>query len=295
LALKNTFIKELQVKQDQQGNMHVIFLHIPKAAGSTLLRILDRYYNKDSIFEIVGSRLKATVAEFTSLPAARRAEIMLLRGHMPFGLHEYLPQPSTYITMFRDPTARVVSGYHFARTHSAHYLHEPINGGNLDIERFVSTGLTTETDNGQLRLLTGHIDDIEIGGCTSQLLDQAKSILSKHFAVVGLSERFDESLLLIKRKLGWNRLPLYLKRNVAKRRPPELPKHVLNTIRKHNELDYELYQWASERLQHELEQEGIQKELGKFRAANSIYQSYNELKRIPTRLLSRGRRVLARR
>jgi Galactose-3-O-sulfotransferase len=118
--------------------------------------------------------------------------------------------------------------------------------------------------------------------------------VSRHFAVVGLSERFDESLLLIKRKLGWNRLPLYQKQNVAAHRPPELPKHVLNTIRKHNELDYELYEWASERLQHELEQEDIQKELGKFRVANSLYQSYKRLKRIPTRVLSRGRRVLAR-
>src|SRR5262245_10933147 len=113
--------------------MRVIFLHIPKAAGSTLLRILDGYYSKERIFDIIGSRLKETTAEFTGLPAARRAEIMLLRGHMPFGLHEYLPKPSTYITMFRNPTARVVSGYYFARTHRAHYLHEPINGGNLDI------------------------------------------------------------------------------------------------------------------------------------------------------------------
>jgi Galactose-3-O-sulfotransferase len=266
------------VKQHQQGNMHIIFLHIPKAAGSTLAGILDRYYNKDRIFKIVGSRLKETVAEFTSLPAARRAEIMLLKGHMPFGLHEYLPHPTTYVTMLRDPTARIVSGYYFARKRPAHYLYEPINGKNLDLERFVSTGITTETDNGQLRLLTGHIDDIEIGGCTSQLLDQAKSTLSKYFAVVGLSERFDESLLLIKRKLGWNRLPLYRKRNVAEHRPPELPKHVLNIIRKHNELDYELYQWASRRLQHELEQEDIQKELGKFLVANSIYQSYIGLK-----------------
>jgi Sulfotransferase family len=283
------------VKDHQQDNMHLIFLHIPKTAGTTLRRILDGYYDRDRSFEIVGERLKETMEEFISLPAARRAEIMFLRGHMPFGLHEYLPQPNTYITMLRNPTARVISEYYYILTRPAHYLYEPINGKNLDIEKFVSTGLTTETDNGQLRLLTGHIDDIKNGGCTRQLLDQAKSNLTKHFAVIGLSERFDESLLLIKKKLGWKRLPLYLKRNVAAHRPPEPPKHVLNTIRKHNELDYELYQWASERLQQELEQEDIQKELAMFRAANSIYQSYRGLRSIPTRLLSRGRRVLARR
>jgi hypothetical protein len=156
----------------------------------------------------------------------------------------------------------------------------------------VSTGITTETDNGQLRLLTGHIDDIEIGGCTRQLLDQAKNILRKYFMVVGSSERFDESLLLMKRKLGWNRLPVYQKRNVGAPRPPELPKQVLDTIRKHNELDCELYEWASDRLQQELQREDIQGELSKFQTANSMYQSYKGLQRIPTRLVSRGRRFL---
>jgi hypothetical protein len=204
---------------------------------------------------------------------------MLLKGHMPFGLHEYLSPPTTYITMLRNPAARIVSGYHFARRRSWHYLYEPIVGKNIDIERFVSTGITTETDNGQIRLLTGHIDDIEIGGCTSKLLDQAKSNLIKHFAAVGLAERFNESVLLIKRKLGWNRLPLYQERNVAPHKPAELPTQVLNIIRKHNELDYELYEWAAERLQGELEQEGIEKELGRFRMANSIYQSYKGLRR----------------
>ena len=219
------------------------------------------------------------MAEFANLPLARRTEITLLRGHMPFGLHEYLPQPTTYITMLRDPAARVVSGYYFARRRPPHSLYETIVRNNLDIERFVSGGVTTETDNGQLRLLTGHIDDIEIGGCTRQLLEQAKTNLIKHFAAVGLTERFDESVLLIKKKLGWNRLPLYEKRNVAEQRPPELPKHVLNMIRKHNELDYELYEWAAERFQRELEREDIKAELKKFRVANSIYQSYKGLRR----------------
>jgi hypothetical protein len=267
------------VKQPQQNNLHVIFLHIPKAAGSTLTSILQQHYKKQNTFMIDGSRLQQTMAEFTNLPAVRRAEILLLKGHMPFGLHEYLPRPTTYITMLRNPAARVVSAYYFARRRPQHYLYEPIVGNNLDIERFVSTGITTETDNGQLRLLTDHIDDIEIGGCTRQLLEQAKSNLIRHFVVVGLAERFDQSLLLIKKKLGWNRLPLYEKRNVAEQRPPELPKHVLNIIRKHNELDYELYEWAAERFQRELEREDIEAELRKFQVANSIYQSYKGLRR----------------
>jgi hypothetical protein len=260
--------------RNRRSDLHVIFLHIPKAAGTTLKGILDSYYKKQDIFEIDGSRRLETIAQFTSLPLERRAEIMLLRGHMPFGLHEYLPQPRTYITMFRNPAARVVSIYHFARQRPHHYLYNAINGKNLDIESFVSTGITPETDNQQVRFLTGHIDDIEVGACTSRMLEQAKKNLTEHFAVVGLQERFDESLLLIKKRLGWNRLPLYQSRNVGTHKRPELPERVLKTIRKHNELDYELFEWASDRFQRQFEQENIQKELERFRRANSVYRSY---------------------
>jgi hypothetical protein len=285
------------VKQAQHNNLHVVFLHIPKAAGTTLSTILGRYYNKDKTFDIRGSRLQESLTELAKLSASRRAEIMLLRGHMPFGLHQYLPQPTTYITMLRHPTTRAISGYYYIRTHPRHKLNETINGKNIDIGTYVSSGLTSDTDNGQIRMLTGHIDDVEIGGCTRQMLEQAKANLSNHFAVVGLSEWFDESLILMKRRLGWNRLPLYAKRNVAEHKPPELPESVLNVIRKHNELDQELYEWAAARFRTDLERGGIQKELTRFRVANSLYQSYKRLRRLAQLrpLLINGGRVLARR
>jgi hypothetical protein len=268
-------------------------LHIPKAAGTTLSTLLGRYYDKDKIFYIRGSRLQESITELANLSASRRAKIMLLSGHMPFGLHEYLPQPTTYVTMLRHPTSRAISGYYYIRTHPKHKLSEAINLKNMDIESYVSSGLTSDTDNGQIRMLTGHIDDVEIGGCTRQMLEQAKANLSNHFAVVGFSERFDESVLLMKRKLGWNRPPFYTEKNAAEHKPPELPEHVLSVIRKHNELDQELYEWASTRFRTDLERRDIQKELGRFRVANSIYQSYSGLKAILKQLLLAGRRDVA--
>jgi hypothetical protein len=149
-------------------------------------------------------------------------------------------------------------------------------------------------DNGQLRLLTGHMDDIDFGGCARTLLDEAKRNLTDHFAVVGLSERFDESLLLIRRRLGWKRLPVYRRRNVAERKSStaQLSASALAAIRKHNELDLELYEWASAKFQREWETEGLQRELQRFRVINAMYQSYGRLRRASSRLLS-GRGALA--
>ena len=43
---------------------------------------------------------------FAQIPPARLRKTRMFKGHMLFGLHEILPQPSTYITVLRDPVDR---------------------------------------------------------------------------------------------------------------------------------------------------------------------------------------------
>lgn len=272
----------------RRPDLPVVFLHIGKTAGSTLATILGRYYTREETFQIYPKRYHDTLDALTSLPAARRAEIRLLKGHLPFGVHEHLPTPATYVTMLREPVDRVVSLYYFARRVPKHYLHQPIVRGNLDIERYVSSGLSWEMDNGQLRVLTGHLHDIAIGGCTRVLLDEAKRNIIQHFSVVGLSGRFDESVLLTKHRLGWKGFPVYRRKNVTVGRPTtdRLSKSELAAIRKHNELDEELYQWVSARFQREWEAEALDTQLKAFRATNAMYQSYGAARGMAGRLLA---------
>ena len=266
----------------------VIFLHIGKTAGSTLRTILARQYTRQETFQVYPTRYYDTLDELTSLPAARRSEIRLLLGHVPFGVHEHVPAPATYITMLREPVDRVMSLYYFARRVPEHYLHQPILRDNLDVERFVSGGLSWEMDNGQLRVLTGHLHDIDIGGCTRTLLDEAKNNVTQHFSAVGLSERFDESVLVTKRRLGWKGLPVYRKRNVTvgRRTTDRLSKSELAAIRKHNELDGELYEWVSAKFQREWDAEALDTQLTAFRLMNSMYHSYGAARRLAGRLAS---------
>ena len=39
---------------------------------------------------------------------------------MPFGLHEVLPQPATYITVMRGAVERVISAYFFMKNYVLH-------------------------------------------------------------------------------------------------------------------------------------------------------------------------------
>ncbi len=101
-----------------------------------------------------------------------------------------------------------------------------------------------EMDNGQTRRLAGEMDR-PCGSVNAEMLERAKSNLAG-FAVVGLTERFHESLLLLQRAFGWT-LDASPPRNVGQNRPrrSELSGDALKAIERSNYFDAELYRFAA--------------------------------------------------
>lgn len=256
---------------------NLIFLHIPKAAGSTLHPVLERHYSKRSYRTIsVPSQLET----FKQSPEAERRLIRLLKGHMPFGMHSYLEGHSRYVTLLRHPAERIVSHYHYVKRNPGHYLYHHLSRG-IDLAEFASAELSGELDNGQVRLLSGHDQDIPFGACTRELLAIAKSNIENHFAVVGLTERFDESLVLMAIALGWNWTPYYLKRNVTQYKPDAkmIDPMALKAIEQVNLLDFELYDWAARRFQNQLAQHKpeVDEGIARLERANHLYRPWGSL------------------
>jgi len=102
-------------------------------------------------------------------------------------------------------------------------------------------------DNGQVRQLIDH--SVGHGCCTAEMLEEAKRNLEERFSLVGLTERFDESLVVAKRVLGWKKPLFYLPAKVAPKRglSEEVSDRVMGLIREHNDLDIQLYEYASMR------------------------------------------------
>lgn len=223
--------------------MTVIFLHLPKTAGTTLHNIINRQYPRQAIHSF-GPDAVAAVAAFRAMPEAERANIRLLKGHMPFGLHTYLPQPAAYFTMLRDPVDRVISEYYFARRNPAHYLHWLIVEQNLSLVEALEAQVHVMLNDAQTRLLSGVWGEVPFGEMTAEHLEQAKRNLA-HCTIVGLTERFDESLLLLQRAFGWQDIR-YRRANVTPERPPKesFEPAALQIIRQAQPLDLELYDYA---------------------------------------------------
>jgi len=233
-------------RRDSKSGRSIVFLHIPKAAGTTLHRIIERQYPPATLLTF-GADAQGSVRKFKELPEARRAEIQVLKGHMAFGLHEFFPQHATYITILRDPIERTISYYYHILRNPTHYLYQRVVPQELSIEEVVCGEMTPDLDNGQTRLLSGVWNDVPCGRCTSDMLEQAKRNLRDHFAIVGLAERFDETLLLLRRVFQWRwRGLFYVRANVTPNRPrrDRFPHSTLESLRKYNELDIELYEYA---------------------------------------------------
>lgn len=158
---------------------------------------------------------------------------------MPFGLHEILPQPATYITVLRGAVERVISAYYFMRNYKLHPNYWKFRREGWTLEDFVRC---SPRENVQTKMIAGADYDAP---CTAETLLKAKNNL-QYFSVVGLTEHFEESLALMKLRFGW-KLKSYSSFNVTRIRPKkrDLPQSTLDLIAERNRFDIELYKYVA--------------------------------------------------
>lgn len=265
----------------------VIFLHVGKTAGATMRRALRRQFRRGEVMEVraptvTPGRLRRDGALdwFASLPEAERGRPRLIVGHMTYGLHEFVPRASEYVTLLREPIALVRSQFHHVRRHEGHVLHEQAKA-YPDLASYIESGLSLEMDNSQTRAFAGDTT-APFGACTTEMLDRAKANLES-FAAAGLTERFDESLVAMIRAFGWQRVR-YVTTNVDPHRAGRAPltERELMLVREHNALDLALYGWAVERFQRlVVDAPGFADDLEAFRRSNRRYGPIGRLVALP--------------
>lgn len=218
----------------------LIFVHMFRSGGNTLSRIMDWEYSPLRIFSLNGRYCRWAYKKLTELPAAALSGMQVFRGHMPFGLHRHLTQPSTYITLLREPVERTLSEYFAGLNRISHRQHRTIK--HLSVCEFVAT---LANNNSQTKMIAGLSSsyDFLTEECSSHTLDTAKHNLQQYFSLVGITERFEETLALAKCRFAWN-VPHYAWFNSNPKRTHNVSSELRHYIMEHNRFDVELYRHA---------------------------------------------------
>ncbi len=213
-------------------------MHLPKCGGTTFATILERVYPSQETFTIkVIDNTKLNTEEFINLPEEKRDKINLLKGHLEFGLHEYMSGKTDYITFMRDPIERVISYYYYVKRKPHHKLYQRnLFKDGMSLYEFVTQIKQADINNGQIRFLSG-IQDTE-----EHMLEKALENIENHFSFVGTTEKFDESLAILQKMYQW-KTPYYSVENKTNNRPltHDIDAKTLEAIEHHNAGDIAVY------------------------------------------------------
>jgi hypothetical protein len=251
----------------------LVFMHLPKTGGMSMFTAFTSLWGT-AIADLYNVSPRH---HELALQAVRDKSKVLYCGHYAFGLHEWLDRPAYYATVLREPVARIVSLYHYCQPMLQKYrerlqqvggdLHklsalpkiadfyldfEPWLRGEPNAESFFASPCA-ELDNGMVRRFSGF--GLQPAPCPEEALSRAKETIERSISVVGLLERYPETLRLMAQTFG---LPALhenrVNANSRKEQAPPLSDAVMETIRDMNRLDQALYDWAAERFERQLTQ-----------------------------------------
>ncbi len=266
----------------------LIFQHLPKTGGTSLAEFLKSKHGRENYYEIGNDPTLApgtSLNQFIALPRAKRDRFDLVLGHFPYGLHKFLSRPCVYVTLLRNPLERLLSMYYqLLRDHSRshefiarnHTVEEYIQDLNTLRSGFLSAEmLFSDMVLGGLFGRQGHKRKVEwIYALHPQDTQIIKRRLSNEFMLVGLTERLDDFLFLLCRRMGWRPSALgYV--NKTPGRPPAEQELSPDQFGRANEMlsaEWELYSHAEKLFQEQWKELGIK---GRIHASCRRYAKKN--------------------
>ncbi|MEM5788224.1 MAG: sulfotransferase family 2 domain-containing protein, partial [Syntrophobacteraceae bacterium] len=212
--------------QKDLGEGCLVFLHIPKTAGTSLYKMFGSSFGEEVIFRHHQDGL---------IDKARKEDLskyFVFMGHMDYDAISYIPKsPISLCTFVRDPVERLLSLYYYLRAHEPSHPNYKMDwrmeqANELDIEEFFendrvrlcpdfANNITwTIMGNRWMKTSPGLKLCVEKAGTApsvSQIRADIRTRL-KEFCFIGLQEDFSKSIELLFQTI--------------KRKPPESIRNV---------------------------------------------------------------------
>jgi hypothetical protein len=249
---------------DREPARRFFFVHVHKAAGTSLLLRLRRQFPPEQLYPddsdvaaqqeagalpLVGPTM--LVSHLLARYPVRRHEIVVVAGHFPVRTTELLGDPFTTLTLVREPVERILSSLRHHRRFVPADRDRPLEELYDDPYRFHGM-----LHNHLVKMFSLSPEEIRAGDgmvfhveqFTPARLAEAKSRLAA-VDVLGLHDHVDELCDRLTERFGW-RLGAPVHANVTE--PVPVAESFRRRIAADNALDAELYEharelWASRR------------------------------------------------
>ena len=164
----------------------LVFIHLPKTGGFALHAALARALPHQAVLRISDA---AEQAAFRAMPPELADRYALISGHVSLGEALERARPDArFVTLLRDPVARLVSAFNYMATWPAHPLHAEFRSRGF--AEFIETSgdaLTAEA----CRQLTG-----------ADTAAEAIPLLESCYALVGTTARLNDVSATLHQWLG---------------------------------------------------------------------------------------------
>jgi ABC-type polysaccharide/polyol phosphate transport system ATPase subunit len=265
----------------------VLFLYLLKAHGETLINIFIRNLDTKDFLVADSNDFHASALGTWSHVAIEKAlarlqqsqidDLRFLWGAFAHGIATHLPKPSVRVTLLHDPVERAISHFFAWADPSkdpARTLKDYLSAPNSHCPLLL--------DNYMTRILSGlaKLDPDEPGATTANHPRVSDADFKRAagnldgYTVVGLTDRLDETLLVMARDLGWSLTDLVYKRPATPYPAiADIGAFVSDKLMDWNRYDAALIERARTRLARRIhDYPCFEQDLALFRKLNALFQ-----------------------
>lgn len=261
---------------------YLIFMHIPKAGGTTLQHIIAQNYLPNHIVHANSYQIKKNPACLYHVKRKMRPVVM---GHFERSsiLYSLLcDRPVVHFTMFREPVQRVLS--HYRNLQGNVVDDHSQEGEKMTLAQYASSEMNEIQNRQTLRILgdSSRAAQLQSLNDPDPLFQEAKQVLEHEFSLFGITEQYTPFLIMAQKVLNWENI-LYRRKNVSIQKPrldaakehSEIDKQALKIIRERNQLDMRLYDFACQLFDKRYQELGIH--VNEEKIYKQINQQYDSM------------------
>jgi len=216
----------------------VIFVHIPKTAGTSVQKIFATWFGKGLIRHYADGITGELPPVFDLRHSESATQAVCLYGHFNqlrgFGIPGRYDFVTQYLTIVRDPIEQTISEYFYIRR----------VGRNWKDQSRVPTGSLEDHIASAKPNFLNHFPDVITK-------DNYRDVIEEKFIAVGTTEQLEATINLFAKCLGFK--PVEIPRENVTLRDQEISDAHRTAFIERNKLEYLVYEYCKQRLQDELQ------------------------------------------